>query len=190
MLETYPYLERRPDTTSTSIAKHFATCVVKPVIGCLAIPIVFNEIPIHNPNNVEALKISDHDPIFKDTYCKTRHYPYNSSTLDFLSNKTSLFLLKYFCSIFQNQNNSIPLYTDEKKKKLKGYKLATLGKEVDLRYLSTAYSTSRPSQSGLCDCCRLQLNNDDVVPLTCGHGYHSTCYSRRCIYCENFYKNG
>jgi hypothetical protein len=34
------------------------------------------------------------------------------------------------------------------------------------------------------------LNNDDVVPLACGHGYHSTCYSRRCIYCENFYKNG
>jgi len=65
-----------------------------------------------------------------------------------------------------------------------------LGKEVDLRYLPTAYSTSRPPQLGLCDCCGLRLNNDDVVPLACGHGYHSTCYSRRCIYCENFYKNG
>ena len=40
----------------TSIAKYFATCMAKP-IKCLAVPIVFNKISIHNSNNVEALRI-------------------------------------------------------------------------------------------------------------------------------------
>ena len=33
------------------------------------------------------------------------------------------------------------------------------------------------------------MNNNGIV-LACGHGYHPACYGRRCIYCENFYKNG
>ncbi|CAI2186105.1 15204_t:CDS:2, partial [Funneliformis geosporum] len=56
--------------------------------------------------------------------------------------------------------------------------VATLRKEVDLRYILTAYSTSYPLQSGLCNCCGFQLNNDDVVSLTCGHNYHSACYRK------------
>ena len=32
--------------------------------------------------------------------------------------------------------------------------------------------------------------NDNSVVLVCGHSYHLICYGRRCIYCENFYKNG
>ncbi|CAB5361303.1 unnamed protein product [Rhizophagus irregularis] len=222
--------KRRPDTTSTSVVKHFTTCVAKPITECPTVLVVFNGISVHNPNNVEALRIccyddtiaerkhkrsmsglqligfkeqhlhsmqdylnalkmilavnknskcleghvapivadwpANHDPIFKDVYCKTYRYLYSSSTLDFLSNKTSLFLLEHFCSIFHNQNNSIPVYSGGKKKKLKGYKLATLGKEVDLCHLPTAYT------------------------LACGHGYYPSCYGRRCIYCENFYKNG
>ena len=46
--------KRRPDTTSTSTANHFATCVAKPVIDCLKIPLVFNGVSVHNPNNIEA----------------------------------------------------------------------------------------------------------------------------------------
>ncbi|CAB4428222.1 unnamed protein product [Rhizophagus irregularis] len=93
--------------------------------------------------------------------------------------------------IFHNQDNSTPLYnnTRKKEKKLRGYKLATLGKEVDLRHLPTAYSTSHLPKSGLCDNCGLPLNNNGVV-LACGHGYHPVCYGRRCILCENFYKKG
>ncbi|CAB4427904.1 unnamed protein product [Rhizophagus irregularis] len=88
-------------------------------------------------------------------------------------------------------HNSTPLYnnTRKKEKKLRGYKLATLGKEVDLRHLPTAYSTSHLPKSGLCDNCGLPLNNNGVV-LACGHGYHPVCYGRRCILCENFYKKG
>ncbi|GBC39789.2 hypothetical protein GLOIN_2v1868106 [Rhizophagus irregularis DAOM 181602=DAOM 197198] len=139
----------------------------------------------------QAYVIADHDPIFKDTFRKTRNYSYNLSTLKFLSDKTSLFLLNYFRNIFHNQNNSTPLYnnTRKKEKKLRGYKLATLGKEVDLRHLPTAYSTSYLPKSGLCDNCGLPLNNNGVV-LACGHGYHPVCYGRRCVYCENFYKKG
>ncbi|CAB4462985.1 unnamed protein product [Rhizophagus irregularis] len=289
--------KRRPDTVTTSTAKHFSTCVAKPVMECFAVPIVFNGVSVHNPNNVEAPRIcwyllnkytgnfdityterqiywisqgyqnantfdrielltihcyddaiaerkdersmkdlqligfkeqhlhsmqnylnalqmiltisrkteyldnyvapivadwpADHDPIFKDTFRKTRNYSYNLSTLKFLSDKTSLFLLNYFRNIFHNQNNSTPLYnnTRKKEKKLRGYKLATLGKEVDLRHLPTAYSTSYLPKSGLCDNCGLPLNNNGVV-LACGHGYHPVCYGRRCVYCENFYKKG
>ncbi|UZO19253.1 uncharacterized protein OCT59_010551 [Rhizophagus irregularis] len=44
-----------------------------------------------------------------------------------------------------------------------------------MRHLPTAYSTSHPPQLGLCDYCKLQMNDDSVV-LVCGHGYHSACY--------------
>ncbi|RHZ53694.1 hypothetical protein Glove_438g1 [Diversispora epigaea] len=48
---------RRPDTVSTSTAKHFVTCVAKPIIECSFTPLVFNGISIHNLLNVEAQKI-------------------------------------------------------------------------------------------------------------------------------------
>ncbi|RHZ44067.1 hypothetical protein Glove_767g14 [Diversispora epigaea] len=72
----------------------------------------------------QAYVIMNHDSIFKDTYCKTRHYPYNIPTLDFLSNKISLFLLQYFRDLYHNLEKT------------------TLGEEVDLRRLPTGYSTS------------------------------------------------
>ncbi|CAG8556884.1 547_t:CDS:2, partial [Scutellospora calospora] len=48
---------RRPDTVSTSDAKHFATCVAKPVLKQHSVPIMFNEISIHNSENVESSRI-------------------------------------------------------------------------------------------------------------------------------------
>ncbi|RHZ73861.1 hypothetical protein Glove_228g37 [Diversispora epigaea] len=56
----------------------------------------------------QAYVIMNQDPIFKDTYCKTRHYPYNIPMLNFLSNKTSLFLLQYFHSLYCNLGKSTP----------------------------------------------------------------------------------
>ena len=60
--------------------------------------------------------------------------PYNLSTLNFLSDKTSLFLLEYFRNICYNQGNSIPIYSNKtigrkKEKRLKAYKLATWEKK-------------------------------------------------------------
>jgi len=78
----------------------------------------------------------------------------------------------------------------KKEKKLKSYKLATLGEEVDLRHLPTAYNTIHLPKPGLCDNCGLQLNENNGIVLVCGHGYHPVCYGRRCSYCENFYKSG
>ncbi|RIB17433.1 hypothetical protein C2G38_2187280 [Gigaspora rosea] len=50
----------------------------------------------------------DHNPVFKDTYCKTQRYPYNATTLDFLYEKMALFLLQYFQEVFHNRGKSIP----------------------------------------------------------------------------------
>ncbi|RIB10179.1 hypothetical protein C2G38_2265415 [Gigaspora rosea] len=73
------------------------------------------------------------------------------------------------------------------KRKPEIYYLATLKEKVDTRHLPTAYSTSRPPSPELCDNCKLPLNHNGVV-LICGHGYHTCCYSERCVYCEEFYK--
>ncbi|GBB94437.1 hypothetical protein RclHR1_23560002 [Rhizophagus clarus] len=48
---------QRPNSVSTSTAKHFATCVTKLVVDCSAVPLTFNGISIHNPNNIEAPRI-------------------------------------------------------------------------------------------------------------------------------------
>ncbi|RIB23585.1 hypothetical protein C2G38_2032616 [Gigaspora rosea] len=63
----------------------------------------------------------NHDPVFKDTYAKTKRYPYNATTLDFLYEKTALFLLQYFQDIFHNRGKSIPILnkkTTENAKKI------------------------------------------------------------------------
>ncbi|RHZ88486.1 hypothetical protein Glove_22g49 [Diversispora epigaea] len=138
----------------------------------------------------QAYIVADQDPLFKNTYSKTRHYPYSQTILDFLYKKTSLFLLNYFENIFKNQGKSISKYTGRREKKLKTYQLATLEEEVDLRYLPTAYNTSHLPKLGLCDACGFPLNNNNSAILTCSHGYHVLCYSGRCNYCENFYKIG
>src|SRR6185312_6732550 len=114
-------------------------------------------------------------------YCKTRRYPYNTKTLDFLSNKTSLFLLQYFQNIFYNCGQSGPKLT-KKKKNPEIYRLVTLGKEVDLRSLPTGYSTSCPPQPGLCDHCKLPFIDNNGTMFICGHAYHSACYHGRCVY--------
>ncbi|RHZ88621.1 hypothetical protein Glove_21g172 [Diversispora epigaea] len=140
----------------------------------------------------QAYVIMNQDPIFKDTYCKTRHYPYNIPMLDFLSNKTSLFLLQYFHDLYCNLGKSAPKLKNKRNKKQHPniYTLATLEEEVDLRRLPTGYSTSYPPQQGLCDRCKLPFANEDGVTFICGHSYHTGCYDKKCIYCEEFYKRG
>ncbi len=64
---------RRPDTVSTSTAKHFATCVAKPIIESSFVPIIFNNISIHNPSNVDAWRIcwyliNQYTGIFDNSY--------------------------------------------------------------------------------------------------------------------------
>ena len=77
----------------TSIAKYFTTCMAKP-IKCLAVPIVFNKISIHNPNNVEALRIcqylfNQYTGIFDITYMKRQLFQIsqeyqNTNTFDYI----------------------------------------------------------------------------------------------------------
>ncbi|RHZ85143.1 hypothetical protein Glove_71g82 [Diversispora epigaea] len=122
----------------------------------------------------QAYVITNHNPMFKDTYCKTRHYPYNIPMLNFLSNKTRKSKPKL------NKRTKYP----------KTYILATLGEEVDLRRLPTGYSTSFLPQNGLCDCCKLPINETNGTTFICGHGYHLNCYNGKCKYCEEFYKKG
>ncbi|RHZ87974.1 hypothetical protein Glove_27g73 [Diversispora epigaea] len=105
----------------------------------------------------QAYVITNHNPMFKDTYCKTRHYPYNIPMLNFLSNKTSIFLLQYFRDLYYNIGKSKPKL-NKRTKYPKTYILTTLGEEVDLRRLPTGYSTSFLPQNGLCDCCKLPIN--------------------------------
>ena len=42
--------KRRPNTVTLSTAKHMATCISKQVLNCAQIPIVFNNVSVHNPD--------------------------------------------------------------------------------------------------------------------------------------------
>ncbi|RIB05396.1 hypothetical protein C2G38_2219736 [Gigaspora rosea] len=83
----------------------------------------------------------DHDPVFKDTYAKTRRYPYNATTLDFLYEKTALFLLQYFQNIFHNRGKSIPILN---KKTTENAKKINLQKKVPPKILLTKPPPKKP----------------------------------------------
>ncbi|RHZ50538.1 hypothetical protein Glove_495g50 [Diversispora epigaea] len=109
--------------------------------------------------------IMNQDPIFKDTYCKIRHYPYNIPMLNFLSNKTNFFLLQYFHSLYCNLGKSTPKLKNRKNKKQLSniYILATLGEEVDLQRLPIGYSTSYSSKQGLHHKIRANTSSNTIV---------------------------
>ncbi|RIB19670.1 hypothetical protein C2G38_2181214 [Gigaspora rosea] len=89
----------------------------------------------------QAYFIMNHDPTFKNTYCKTRQYLYTMMTLNFLYDKIALFLLQNFQNIFYNCGRN-------------------------LRHLPTAYSTVRAPCSELYDSCgRLLVNNNSMKKI-------------------------
>ena len=49
--------KRRPDNTTLSEAIHMATCLSKKVENCSKIPIIYNEISVHNPVNIDWILI-------------------------------------------------------------------------------------------------------------------------------------
>jgi hypothetical protein len=123
----------------------------------------------------------------KDTFQKTKAYPYKPSSLNVLAEKTSLFLLDYFQEIFKNRGKS-KLHKSKKKTQCQ---LATLGETVDLKCLPTGYSTNVSPLPDSCDHCRKKLDDGEV--LICGHGYHFECYQMMeygCRHCEEYYKRG
>ena len=61
------------------MAKHFSTCVAKPVVECFSVPITFNGVSIHNPNNIEASRIcwyllNKYTGTFDITYTERRSF--------------------------------------------------------------------------------------------------------------------
>lgn len=125
----------------------------------------------------------------KDTFEKTKAYPYKPSSLKLLTDKTALFLLDYFQEIFKNQGKSKSIKL--KKKKTLQYELFTLRETVDPKCLPTGYSANIPPSPDACDHCRKKLDDGEV--LICGHGYHFECYQMMeygCRHCEEYYKRG
>jgi hypothetical protein len=51
--------KQQPNNTSLSDAFHFATSICKKVEGSFPVPIIFNGVPVHNPNNIEASLICE-----------------------------------------------------------------------------------------------------------------------------------
>ncbi|CAI2171124.1 9656_t:CDS:2, partial [Funneliformis geosporum] len=83
---------------------------------------------------------------FKDTFEKTKAYPYKPSSLNLLIEKISLFLLDYFQKVFNNHEKSKPI-NKSRKKKTSQYELFILGETVDPRCLPIGYSTNMPPSS-------------------------------------------
>ena len=121
----------------------------------------------------------------KDTFQKSKTYPYKPSALDILTKKTSLFLLDYFKEIYKNRGKS-KLYRSKKKTQCQ---LATLKETVDSRCLPTGYSANIVPLPDSYDHCHKKLDEGEV--LICGHGYHFECYQiieYGCQHYEEYYK--
>ena len=141
--------------------------------------------------------------LFKKTYHIKKRYLYTPSTLEYLINKSSLFLLDYFRQLFQHINTTAKNTTvttngnkkqGKKKRSRSKYKLTILNEDVDITCLPTGYSTRVPPLPELCDDCYKILDNDSSgTVLICGHGYYWHCYGQMeygCRHCEQYYKDG
>ena len=68
----------------------------------------------------------------RDAFIKTKRYPYTPSQLNFLTEKTGLFLLNHLQEIFKNRGKS-----KIHQKKKSEYYLATMNEVVDTKCLPT-----------------------------------------------------
>jgi hypothetical protein len=140
--------------------------------------------------NIDSCKKSP----FVEAFSRNKTYPYTPTHLDYLTKKTSCFLIEYFFDIYRNLNTSRPHY---KGKKLTNCTLSTLNIEVDLKSLPTGYHTEHPPKKDLCDHCNKifgpNFSHTDGYVLICGHSYHYECYEdleKNCMHCTEFYKKG
>lgn len=134
-------------------------------------------------------------------FSPTRHYPYSPPQLDFLTDKTSTFLLQQFHLIFaEHQKASVmstPLKHAPRKKKRKiasvTIRSLTMG-DLDQSALPAGYHTTYPPIPNACDHCKSELAQDpDGTVLICGHGYHWNCYNQmgfKCRHCLEYFKKG
>ena len=51
--------------------------------------------------------LDDHEQILVDTFKNLNTYPYTESDLDYLIKRASLFLIEYFHSLYNEQNQTI-----------------------------------------------------------------------------------
>jgi hypothetical protein len=74
---------RNPDTTTLSSAYHMATCVAKTIENSSPIPVIKNNISIHNPENIEDWRINKY---LVDIYIDSLSKSYNIKKYNWLSN--------------------------------------------------------------------------------------------------------
>ncbi|KAF0496968.1 hypothetical protein F8M41_020848 [Gigaspora margarita] len=142
---------------------------------------------------------------FKEAFMNTKHYPYSPSELEFLTNKTCLFLLQQFQLVFEEYQKILKINTTssttkpkpkskkDKKEKNLNLKFITM-EDIDERVLPTGYHTSYPPIFNSCDNCHKLFEQDsDGTILICGHGYHWNCYNQlefKCKHCIKYFNEG
>jgi hypothetical protein len=130
---------------------------------------------------------------FKETFCKTKRYPYTHADLDILTKKAAIFLLQHFRKVYMHCGQSHV----HKMKRYPDYKLAALDTIVNVKCLPAGYNTKHPPSVNTCDHCghilvdgHPQYNGNVLI---CGHAYHSNCLQLiqfRCNHCEQYYLEG
>jgi len=131
-----------------------------------------------------------HSNQFVRTLIPGRTYSSTKPILEHLSKKSAIFLLGFFKSIVDEQDNFRMI------KNPRSYNKSTvlmppLQKELPICVLPCGFHTTiKPCSTKLCDMegCELVDNNTNI--LTCGHAYHVPCLKKLddiCIYCLDYY---
>ncbi|KAF0476775.1 hypothetical protein F8M41_024321 [Gigaspora margarita] len=119
-------------------------------------------------------------------------YPYKPNQLDYLTKKSSLFLLEHFQKIFQNFGKSRIITSKNKKDDIKCY-IATLNETLEIKCLPTGYHTAHLPSLDTCDYCKISIKSSTSKVYICGHSYHDNCYNLMesgCKHCLEYYKKG
>ncbi|CAG8805197.1 1215_t:CDS:1, partial [Gigaspora rosea] len=106
-------------------------------------------------------------------------YPYKQNQLDYLTKKSSLFLLEHFQKIFQNIgkskiNPTIPNKDREKNK----FFMPTLDEILELKCLPTGYHIAHLPSFNICDHCNIPIKFSTGKTYICGHSFHDDCYNK------------
>ena len=108
--------------------------------------------------------------------------------MDYLIQKTSIFLLNYFKKIYLTKDLG---YQDTNFKSFHYY-LPVLKITVSTKQLPCRYSTKKILSLINCDLCDTLLKNQyKAEVLICGHGYYIICYNtieERWKYCYDYYE--
>jgi len=133
-----------------------------------------------------------HNNNFLNAFVGKKNYPYSKKKIDCMLERSAIFLLQYFESVWKNLGKTQKLIKRKSNEK-QYYDLPTMGRLWEVALPTAFLSPYIPNTQRSCDAnfCEILDQNTPSYFLTCGHSFHTICFNKQnnlCLLLSIFFR--